>query len=268
MSPDATDRLTFAPTPYVNTAPLAHFLTSVDPRVRVIADHPSALAGRLLDGSADAATIPVIDLFDHPFRMVEGIGVCAEDEVQSVLLKCNRPLAEVRTVALDRASHTSNALSCILLRRHFGMEPEMSYADVDACDAAVVIGDRALCAPPAPGGDYDLAREWKAMTGLPFVFAVWAYRRDHPRAREITEIAHRAKEAGVAAIAELADREDRRLGLPAGRCRQYLESAVYYDVGPRELAAMELFQDLLRQYEPVLPPRDPPRPVAPRGRPS
>jgi chorismate dehydratase len=59
----------------------------------------------------------------------------------------------------------------------------------DGADAAVVIGDEALSASligASARGWYvtDLADEWRAWTGLPMVFAVWAGRRevvDHPR---------------------------------------------------------------------------------------
>ena len=242
MTSSVPNTFTFAACPYANAMPLVHFLSSADVRATVVFDHPSALAAMLLDGRADAALIPVIDLFDHPFRRIEGLGVCAEDNVQSVLIHCYRPMKQVRVVAMDAASHTSNALAAILLRERFGLSPRMGCAEGEEPDAAVVIGDRALCLPPGPCGNYDLAAEWKALTGLPFVFAVWAIRADHPRAAELARIAHQAKQAGMAALDELARRMAARLPLGEERCRTYLRSAIHYDVGARELAAIELFR--------------------------
>jgi len=96
-----------------------------------------------------------------------------------VLLKCDVPVAQVRSVMKDPASATSNALAELLLRRHFRRDVVMEpFREGAVVDAAVVIGDRALVSAPAPGGDIDLATAWKELTGLPFVFAVWAYRRD------------------------------------------------------------------------------------------
>ena len=235
--------LVFAASPYANAVPLVHFLGRAGPRVRVRYGHPSTMAALLLDGQADAALIPTIDLFEAPLRRIEGLGVCAEDAVQSVLIKCQRPLPQVRIVATDPASHTSNALAFFLLRDRFGLVARLGCAAGETPDAAVVIGDRALSLPPAPCGDYDMAREWKALTGLPFVFAVWAHRADHPRAAELAAIAHRAKEAGLAALDELARLTARRLQLDENRCRAYLQSAIHYDVGPREDAAIARFRE-------------------------
>ncbi|HWT06121.1 MAG TPA: MqnA/MqnD/SBP family protein, partial [Xanthomonadales bacterium] len=50
---------------------------------------------------------------------------------------------------------------------------------------ALVIGDDALVARGAcaPAAIHDLGEAWRAWTGLPFVFAVWAVRRDVLAAR-------------------------------------------------------------------------------------
>jgi predicted solute-binding protein len=109
--------------------------------------------------------------------MVPGLGICADGDVTSVLLQCRRPLSQVRVVELDPESRTSNTLVQVLMRDHFRISHSIRYSlCADAADAHVCIGDRALCATRA-AETYDLAGEWKKMTGLPFVFAVWAVRR-------------------------------------------------------------------------------------------
>jgi len=246
MAVRTTDSYVFASVPYFNAAPLAHFLEDVHPGVRVTFAPPSELLERLVSGSVDVAMTPVADYLDTPgLKRIDGLGICADGEVQSVLLKCYRPIEQVRLVGLDPASRTSNALARILLEDHFGLSVEMRHLKPgEPVDAAVMIGDRALCAPPGPCGDYDLASVWKAMTHLPFVFAVWAYRADHPHPRELSRIAHAAKDAGVAALEELARIHAAKLSLPLERCRAYLTSAVYHDLGEREAEAMRLFQEL------------------------
>jgi chorismate dehydratase len=246
--------LVFAASWYANTAPLAHFLAAVNPSVRVVSEPPSAVAEMLLDGRADAGLIPVVDLFGGGLVRVGGFGVCAHDEVRSVLIKCYRPLPEIRVVAEDPASHTSNALAAILLKDRFGLAVRfVPAAQGVEPDAKVAIGDRALCEPPAPFGDYDMAREWKALTGLPFVFAVWAHRPGHPRSAELAEIVRQAKEAGVAAIDELARLTSVRLGLSLASCQTYLRETIHYDVGPREEQAIERFRELVAR-ERLMPP--------------
>jgi chorismate dehydratase len=247
MRADPGERsLCFGAVAYANAVPLAHFIPEVCPGALVWKDVPSALMSRLLRGECDAALVPVADFFAHPeLAYVDGLGICAEERVQSVLLKCRRPLEQVRSVALDPASRTSNVLAAVLLRRHCRLSVEMRLpAPGTVADAEVVIGDRALCAPPGPAGDYDLAELWHAMTGLPFVFAVWAYRREDPRAREFSDILHAARRLGGEAIDELARSEARRLGLPLERCRDYYARAIRYDLGPREAEGMRCFRVL------------------------
>lgn len=236
---------------YANSTPLTHFLPQVDPRVVLLEAPPATLAARVLSGELDAALIPVVDFFKKPLiRTIEGLGVCADGHVESVLLKCRRPLPEVRSVELDPTSHTSNALIQVLLKHHFQLSPEIVDSEsAEPADAVVVIGDRALRSKPAPGGDYDLAAEWKKMTGLPFVFAVWGYRSDHPQAKELKLIAQDAKKAGLAALNKLAVLQARKLHLPQKRCRTYLSSSIHYDLGPRERQAMQLFATLLQELE-------------------
>ena len=250
------DRYVFAAVSYANAAPLAHFLPRVRPAVGVTYGRPVELAEALLSGRADVALVPVADYFAIPgLQVIDGLGICADGDVWSVLLKCRRPLEEARVVALDPASRTSNALARIILKDHFHLSVETKHCRPDEpADAAVVIGDRALCDPPAESGDYDLAGLWKTMTGLPFVFAVWAYREDHHDPEALSRIAHAARDAGLRAIGALATIHAARLDLPVARCREYLTSVVRYDLGPREAGAMRLFKEMLDTHGWGLPP--------------
>ncbi len=239
---DASRQCVFAAAPYANSMPLAACLEQVSSRARLLWEVPAHLAGWVLQGRADAGLMPVLSLLAHDeLTMIDGLGVCARRKVMSVLLKCRVGLEQVRTVALDPASRTSNALAQLILRRHWRRRVAVLPAGSGPADAAVVIGDRALQGEPAPGGDYDLAEQWHAMTGLPFVFAVWGHRADNPRAGELAEIARAARRAGLAAIEPIARGQAEKLGLGLSLCRRYFAEAVYYTVGPRERQAIELF---------------------------
>src|SRR5262249_33427561 len=144
----------------------------------------------LRTGDCELALIPVIEFQRIPdLRIVPEIAVASKKRVRSVLIAARRPLEEVRTLTLDPASRTSQTLVKILFQRRCGFLPEtMERATTgsrdifDGADAALVIGDPAMrLAAAAPSLDltiYDLAEEWRAMTGLPCVFAVWAVREE------------------------------------------------------------------------------------------
>ena len=244
------ERLVFAAVKYANAAPLAHWLAEVDRRAAVTYCRPAESPSELSAGRADAAILPVAALLaSSGLRMIDGIGICADGRVESVLLKCRRPLAEVRLVEPDAASRTSNALTAILLKEHLGLDAEVRPCVAgEQADAAVCIGDRALREPPAPAGDYDLAAMWKEMTDLPFVFAVWAYREDSAEAETLAEIALASRAEGLRRIEQLAEIYAERLALSIGRMREYFRRSVRYELGPREREAMDLFARKMKAH--------------------
>jgi len=251
VTADRTETFTFAAASFLNAAPLAAFLQEVDPRVRVFDGPPSQLMAHVLSGRADAAMVPVFDYFNTPgIRMIDSLGIASCGDVRSVWLKCHRPLDQIRSVAPDPASKSSNALARILLAKHFGLNVPMQAPGAgQTAEATVVIGDRALCEPPGEFGNYDLAGIWTEMTSLPFVYAVWGYLADNPNANELSRIAHEAKTAGLAALDELADRYAPQLALSRDECLEYISKRLIYDLGPREIEGMELFRRMLAELD-------------------
>lgn len=243
----------FAVLPYVNAAPLVYFLREICPNAQVTYHTPRESLLELATGRVDAAIVPVVDYFTTPgLEMVDGLGICADGKVESVLLQCECPLDEVSAIRYDPASKTSNILAELLLKRHFQIAHDIKIGPAEDADAFVVIGDRALCANPA-FESYDLAAEWNNMTGLPFVFAVWVHRAGFSQKHNLYRILHEAKEAGLEAIDRLAKIHAVRLGLTQARCRHYLTECLYYDLGLQEKAAMQLFRELAGDlmYRPV-----------------
>ncbi len=234
----------FAGAPYSNSAPLVDKLMETDPRVRVMNDHPANLVVDLNTGKADVALIPVAHLFSHPeLTMIEGLGVAADGPVKSVLLKCNVPVEEIKTVKLDPASATSNALAELLLAKHF--DRSVKRVDEKGADAEVVIGDRALFSDPALAGDIDLAAAWKAMTNLPFVFAVWAVRKDFKNIEAISKIAHKACKEGIQSLEQIAERYAGEVGHTQAFWMDYLSNSIHYSLDDRDMAGMNRFRELI-----------------------
>lgn len=237
----------FAVLPYFNAAPLVHFLQEVCPNAELVYHTPRETLSELTGGSVDAAIIPIVDYLDRPeLNIVDGLGICADGAVESVLLQCKCPLNYVRTVNLDPASRTSNLLAELLLKKHFRVRQEIYFCDgASGADASVVIGDRALQAKSTVRC-YDLAAEWKKMTGLPFVFAAWGHRNDYPDVQRLAEILNAAKNAGLGAIPELSRLHSKKLGLTESRCNHYLTSCIKYDLGSAERRGMLLFWEFCR----------------------
>src|SRR5215218_4115331 len=169
---------------YLNTKPLIEGLASFAPHAELHLDLPSRLADRLAAGDLDVGLIPVIELFRAGnYTVVPGVSIASRGPVLSVTLFSRVPWPEIRSVALDEGSRTSAALAQILLRKRYGVVPQVEPLPIDVpaddltTDAVLLIGDRAMRAClPGFAFAYDLGREWTDWTGLPMVYAVWAVR--------------------------------------------------------------------------------------------
>lgn len=230
---------------YLNTKPLVHELEALAPQAKVILDHPSRLADQLARGDLEVALIPVIEYFRAgTYRLVPNIAIASHGPVLSVTLFSRTPWAEIRRVALDDGSRTSAALTQVLLRKKYGVQPEIrplpldrKAEDVDA-DAVLLIGDRAMHAClPGFRHAFDLGQEWHDWTGLPFVYAAWAVRAGVDLG-SVLDALYEAKRRGIDNVGPIAAREAPQLGLDAGFCRRYLANIIRFDLGPRELAGL------------------------------
>ena len=235
---------------YLNTRPLVFGLEQglgAD-RLELTYDAPSVVASRMAEGSLDLALLPVVELARIPnLVVVPGLAIGSLGLCRSVLLVARKPLADVKSIALDPESSTSNALAAVLSAEAWGIKPEWVTGPLDLTqalaehDAVVRIGDKALFEPlPAATIAYDLGGAWTARTTLPFVFAVWATRPGVVD-REVYEMLHASRRAGHAAIPAIAadytwnGRQYPDIALP------YLQEAMRYRLGDPEVAAMRRF---------------------------
>jgi chorismate dehydratase len=237
---------------YLNARPLVHGLAARADRYALRFDPPSRCAALLHEGSIDLGMIPSIEfLRGDPYRLVPGVSIASLGDVASVALFTSKPIADVRTIALDSSSRTSAALLQILCARAFDIRPAFETLPPDfptmlrKADAALVIGDPALFATTEAAGleKIDLGDAWRGLTGLPFVWAFWAG-RPGALAQEDVRTLQAARDAGVAAGDAIA--EAYGAGDPArvARGRAYLRSNMRYGLGDAERAGLERFYEL------------------------
>lgn len=242
-----TTPLRVAAIEFLNAAPLMWGLEA-DARFSLTYTLPSACADALRDDTADLGVIPAIELVRIPGLVgLAGLGVGVADregaEVRSILLISRRPPAEVRTVVLDAASRTSAVLAQLLLRRHWGASASVVMAGarsprwqeaLEVADAVLLIGDPALRLRVSGAAQHlyvcDLAQEWRAWTGLPFVFALWGIRAPAFAAHRAWLVARlqAALAAGLDASEEIVRLWAPRLQLAPAEVRRYLADNVAY----------------------------------------
>jgi chorismate dehydratase len=251
---------------YLNSAPLVYSFSEGSRRrtTRFLGDKaPSRCAQMLEAGLCDAALIPVIEYQRIPdLVVVPQVSVASKRRVGSVLLATRTPLEEIRSVTLDSSSRTSQALLKILFRQKYNLSPEFAERTPDpsvafenmfeGSDAALIIGDPAMrlaaSAERLSLTIYDLAHEWHELTGLPFVFAVWATRRETVDAfPNIAREFQRAKVEGLSRIDAIVDHYCETLQLPRVELVSYLNESVNFDLDEENVAGMSRFFELARE---------------------
>ena len=235
---------------YLNTKPLVYRLDRLAPRADVIFDLPSRLADGLADGRFDVALIPSIEFFHDPdYRIVSDACIGCRGPVLSVKLFSRVPADRIRSLALDEGSRTSAALSRILLKERFGLEPALEPLPIGAtledtkADAVLLIGDRAIHFPPGRFAEvWDLGDEWCRWAELPFVFAMWTARLGVDLDGLDVALGE-ARDLGIAHIDEIAGAEAAALGLTVPQCTAYLRDHLHFYLGAGEQRGLNLFYD-------------------------
>jgi chorismate dehydratase len=270
-------RLKISAISYLNTAPLLWDFEHGPAEARADFDIsytlPSACAEALRAGTADIGIIPAAAYATVPdLAILPDVAIAARRAVRSILLVGRKPgnmpnqtpadplpkeqwSKQVRTVALDTSSMTSVALAKILFAKWLGgardyrpMAPNLD-AMLDACDAALLIGDPALQVDRTRYFTLDLAEEWKARTGKSFVFAFWAIRKQALAGRNgaaIAQIFKESRDHGLSPknLEAIAQEWGPRLGLTVEVVRIYLTQNIHYYLDPPCLEGLALYYQL------------------------
>lgn len=246
---------------YLNTAPLVWGFTNGPQRGKheLSFTVPSRCAEALRRGDADVAVIPAIE-YQRMDGVVAlpGMAIAAKNEVRSILVVAKRPIEHVRRLALDTSSRSSQGLIRLLCRHHWRIAPEFIDAKpdvtamLDDADAALVIGDPALRIALEPEDTlpgypalyiYDVAHEWREMTGKPCVLALWVARRGAVTPELVADFLA-SKEYGMSRIDEIAAAASEKLELPAAALAAYLRENVDFSLDAENQEGLALYYRL------------------------
>lgn len=220
---------------------------------------PSACAEALRAGTTDIGIIPAAAYTNiRDLLIIPDVAIAAQRAVRSILLVSRKPVdagwTEARTVALDTSSMTSVALAKILFAKWLGgareykpMAPDLD-AMLNACDAALLIGDPALQVDRSRYCTLDLAEEWVARTGKSFVFAFWAIRKQSVEGRSaaITDTFTTSRDNGLSPknLETIVHEWAQRLGLTAEVVCNYLTQNIHYYLDSQSLEGLQLYYRL------------------------
>jgi chorismate dehydratase len=234
---------------YLNTKPLLYGLQQppINQKIDLVGHYPAKIAGMLVEGSIELGLVPVAILPTLPQATVVGnYCIGTEGEIASVALFSEVPLKEIETVYLDYQSRTSVALLKYLMREYWGINPQIIETanedyrtKIKGTTAGLVIGDRAFEQRKVSSYIFDLGLEWKALTGLPFVFAVWV--STQPLTAQFLDEFDKANELGLQHINEIVAAH------PFGLydLKKYYNLHLSYQLDDRKRAAMHKFLALI-----------------------
>ncbi len=188
--------------PYLNARPLTYAIAEP-----IVLMEPKRLAAELHENLLHAALVPIVEVLENAdiYHIVDGIAIGALNSVYSVILAHTMAVVRMKTIALDPASKTSNQLIKVLLQKYYRIRPKYVSASEPA-DGQLMIGDPAIVYRQShPDERYlDLGQSWHSHTGLPFVFAAWAVRKDAPNPIELAKNLRAAAKVGLAARDQIA----------------------------------------------------------------
>ena len=260
---------------YLNTAPLVWGFTNgkLAGKYDLTFTVPSQCAEALRTGTADIAIIPAIEYQRIPGLVVlPDLAIASQNRVRSLLIVAKKPIEQVGSIALDRSSRSTQALTRILAAEHWNISPEFFESEpnltamLQRADAALLIGDpalrlsiaiekkstvspqgRAVCQAATlgiPGSEifhvYDVVGEWRKYSSLPAVMAVWAARPEVVTTELLADFAA-SRNFGLTQIPAMCQEAARELELPQPDLESYLRQNIDFSLGEENRRGLERY---------------------------
>jgi predicted solute-binding protein len=260
---------------YLNTAPLVWGFTNGPLRGKYDLSFtvPSQCAEQLRTGQADVAIIPAIEYQRiDDLAILPDMAIASKKQVRSLLIIAKKPIGQVKSFALDSSSRSTQTLTRILCAEKWKIAPQFFEAPPDLgamlnqADAALLIGDPALRIaveierdgrPGAEGQSmcraatlgiagpeflyvYDVVGEWRSLTGLPAVLAVWAARRD-VATPDVAADFLASRNFGLSHLPEISSGAARDLELPQQALESYLRHNIDFSLDEENRRGLELY---------------------------
>jgi len=260
---------------YLNTAPLVWGFTNGPLRGKYDLSFtvPSQCAEQLRSDQADIAIIPAIEYQRiDDLVILPDMAIASKKQVRSLLIIAKKPIELVKSFALDASSRSTQTLTRILCAEKWKIAPQFFEAPPELgamlkqADAALLIGDPALRAALGIEKDsrsgaegqticqaatlgitsaellyvYDVVGEWRSLTGLPAVLAIWAARRD-VATPELAADFLASRDFGLSRIPGICFDAARELELPQPALESYLRQNIDFSLDEENRRGLELY---------------------------
>ena len=239
----------------MNTKPLLYGIrrsAELMEMIELVEDYPAKIAGMLVGGTIDVGLAPVAVIPRlNEWHIVSDYCIGSNGDVASVCLFSEVSIDKIERVLLDYQSRTSVNLCKVLLKHYWKINPVIEEAnenyisEIKGTTAGVVIGDRALNQRKVSPYIYDLAGSWKAMTGLPFVFAAWIANKELPQT--FIDLFNKANGLGLAHLDEVIAENP----YPVYDLKTYYTTNISYVLNDQKQKGMNKFMEYLKVAVPL-----------------
>lgn len=179
---------------YLNCLPLTYtFTKKPSDKFNLFKDVPANLNQAIMQKKLDISPVSSIiyaQNFDK-LMILPDISIMANGDVQSIFLVSKKPIDEITNdkILLTSQSATSHCLLKIIMNKRYHATPNYTIAKVSPqnpipdkdATASLFIGDDALYLKYHQNKElyyYDMGNQWKELTNLCMVYAVWVVRQD------------------------------------------------------------------------------------------
>jgi chorismate dehydratase len=244
---------------YMNVAPVYYGMDMFDQGDYQLTSAPPATLNRMLSmENLDISPVSSIayGYNQHQWELLPDLSISSWGKVMSVKLVSKYLMENLndKHIILTNESETAAALLKLLLKQRnivprYSTQPVVSPNWIIQSDAALIIGDNALKYPweKLLPYVYDLGELWHLQTNLPFVFGVWAVRKQYAsnnleKVRQMTQKFHQSKQSGLANISNISRMAAHKLGIDIHTCNKYYQ-CLNYDFSEMHMQGLQAFFD-------------------------
>jgi predicted solute-binding protein len=242
---------------YINTLPL---VAGLQPKFKqsheFIFNVPSVLNGMLNRGEIDLGLVSCAEFLDSSsYDLFSNFGIVAHGAILSVNLYIKSHIRALHNARVALTDHSATSISLLkVLCHHYWkvtplFEPLNRANSFDQYEGFLLIGDEALGQQSIAGFTrIDLAQAWYYATGLPFVFAVFAVRKEVEKhhASELKEFHEKLQESYAWAQSNpqnLLSLAEKKCGLSSSIIKDYYQCC-HHQIRAQELEALYKFAAL------------------------
>ena len=212
---------------------------------------PKKMGVAISEMKINAGPISLVDFFKTDnLNLLNNYCVATKKSANSVFLFSEKKIDDIEDIYITNETSTSVKLLKTLNHFYWKNKQIVYRKNPTNCKSKLIIGDSAL--KMLNNSDfkykYDLGHEWNNLTGLPFVFALWAYNKLGDNELKELENSINLGLDNLNDSLEIIVRKNKRIYLSKSEIINYLEG-FSYRVGNLEEKAINTFKEMYNEIK-------------------